>query len=298
MIKSKSNLLASILSFLFPGLGQYYKGWQEKGLLTYAVFVSLLCLLILFGLGTTFWQWVASFCFFMGFRIFSGVKAYSLETAAGQKPFPHWGVVLGAFLVISILISFVITKVSRSTESFKILTYTHKPSIQPHDVIVADVKAYRKEEPNYGDLVIFEDTTLSTYFSESVTSVFRVVGLPHDSIEVLNGVLYINGQAATQRPTGNRDTEDSLLVEFLEELPNGFVHRIYRNETYVQEDMGKVVVPPESYFLLGNNRDLASDSRYFGAISKKLIKGKVKFVLFGADLSRIAVDLSKSEKPR
>ena len=91
----------------------------------------------------------------------------------------------------------------------------------------------------------------------------RVIGLPGDSIEVKDDVLYINGKVYEEPYLeGNKDTNwlDTLTGDFtLEELT------------------GKATVPQHSLFVLGDNRLNSKDSRIFGFISDDSVIGEVKF---------------------
>lgn len=77
----------------------------------------------------------------------------------------------------------------------------------------------------------------------------RVVGLPGETVEIRNGIVYINGQA--------------LDEPYIDEAHN------QQKSTFAPR-----VVAGNNYFVLGDNRDNSSDSRYWGTVSKELIKGK------------------------
>ncbi|CAH0346680.1 signal peptidase I [Bacillus sp. CECT 9360] len=85
----------------------------------------------------------------------------------------------------------------------------------------------------------------------------RVIGLPGDTIEMKNDVLYINGKAF----------EEQYLNENKGEIPL---------ETTLTEDF-KVTVPEGSLFVLGDNRPSSMDSRIIGSISDDAVVGEVKF---------------------
>lgn len=79
----------------------------------------------------------------------------------------------------------------------------------------------------------------------------RVIALPGETIEVNNGVIYINGK------------------KLKDKYGSG-----------VTSDVGKMKVPEGEYFVMGDNRVVSADSRMFGTFSKKEIKGTTRFVLF------------------
>ena len=120
-------------------------------------------------------------------------------------------------------------------------------TIMVEDRIVAFRLSYFFSEPERGDIVIFRYPD-----NEEILYVKRVMGLPGDVLEIIDGTLYINGEA-------------------------------YENEEYLKEEMigsfGPYTVPDESYFMLGDNRNDSLDSRFWQNkyVSKDKILGKVIF---------------------
>ncbi len=95
----------------------------------------------------------------------------------------------------------------------------------------------------------------------------RVIGLPGDSIEMKNDVLYVNGKAYDEpylKPNKKTLTGGKLLTD---------------NFT-LKELTGESKVPKDSLFVMGDNRQNSRDSRYFGFISKSSVVGKVEFRYF------------------
>src|SRR5690606_2077813 len=112
----------------------------------------------------------------------------------------------------------------------------------------------------YGDIVVFtaSDGEMRTY---------RVVGLPNDKLELNNNIVTING--IQSRVTFVKDTtlneEDIPVSEFIEEFPNGQKHSIYKFQLPYDDaktTIKDIIVPAGHYYLLGDNRDNALDSRY------------------------------------
>ena len=132
-------------------------------------------------------------------------------------------------------------------EPFRIPASSMAPTVENGDYVMADTWYFAEADPNYGDLVVF-----NLPGDVDIKYLKRVVGLPGDTIEIRDDVLIRNGDAVEEpyvRLTGG-GPESS-------------------------RNFGPVVTPDGSYFVLGDNRHRARDSRYIGAIDRKLLHGLV-----------------------
>ena len=111
----------------------------------------------------------------------------------------------------------------------------------------------------------------------------RVVGVPGDTIEVRDGVLYLNGVKSAPEPyaqylaqyrypkgTGNISPE-----EYQKEWEARVLGQRYTD--FIRDNFGPVTVPAGYYMAMGDNRDRSCDSRYWGPVPENLIKGKAWF---------------------
>jgi signal peptidase I len=130
------------------------------------------------------------------------------------------------------------------------------PTFENGEYLLTDKISYKTGLPGRGDVVVFHAPD-SAQCPEGTGCDFikRIIGLPGDTIEVKNGSLYLNGEK---------------LSEVY--LPDDFVTRP-GNYTL----SGPVVVPEGNYFVVGDNRDHSSDSRFWGTVSFEKIVGKVFF---------------------
>lgn len=115
----------------------------------------------------------------------------------------------------------------------------------------------------------------------------RVVGIPGDTIEVVNGQVKINGQSPVE-PYVNQDSRDPdrqpgspkaklLTREKYQELWQ--THALDRAlEGTMRDQFGPVTVPERSFMVMGDNRDHSCDSRYWGPVELKYLKGRAWFI--------------------
>lgn len=116
-------------------------------------------------------------------------------------------------------------------------------------------------DPRRGDIMVFK-------YPDDPTKDFikRLVGQPGDTLEIRDKVVWING-----RPL------DEPYVRFMSDRirPRGWEEpNIFPAHAGNKDNFGPVIVPAGKYFMMGDNRDNSSDSRYWGFLDRELIKGK------------------------
>jgi signal peptidase I len=289
----RNPIIAFLFSILTPGLGQVYNGQPAKA----AIFLSLIFLLpFLFGLfrlGTSFQGFCTIvFCELL-LRIYVIIDA--LVFAVKQKDFElksynRWQFYLVSSVLIFML--FLLVDVSQLTglKTFIIPTTANEPRILVNDRAVADMRAYEDCEPEYGDFVVFDRA------GEFI--VFPVVALPGDTLEIINNKLVINGKACQYkllRTEAAKDLPGGAKQKYVYEeiLPNGIRHEIIQLDVQFDSTIANIpllVIPPDNYFVMGENRDNAFDSRYAGFVTKDKLAGELLFCYWGESSKRIGFD--------
>jgi len=135
-----------------------------------------------------------------------------------------------------------------------------------------------------GDVVVFRLPR-----DPSQTWIKRVIGLPGDKIRVREGQVLVNGVAIPQTPndlTQDHDAPDRTVMRVDERLPNGRAYLTYDGGPGQSgDDTGTYAVPPDHYFVMGDNRDNSLDSRFspasggVGLLPAENLVGRAKFVL-------------------
>jgi len=120
------------------------------------------------------------------------------------------------------------------------------PSLDDQERIFVNKFVYRIEAIQRGDIVVFRYPR-----DPSKSYIKRVIGLEGDHIRIDDGLVYVNGKA----------------------LDEDYVPGAYADDRSYPE----IVVPPHSYFVLGDHRSMSNDSRDFGPVNDNFIYGKAVF---------------------
>ena len=140
--------------------------------------------------------------------------------------------------------------------------------------------------PKRGDLVVFK-----TPSDNRTDYIKRLIGLPGDTIQFLDGELLINNKKILRKKIENNQIIrcGNFLLEtntFIETLPNGKEHLATYKKIGTLQNSKMFKVPKDHYFLLGDNRDCSKDSRYLdsvGYVNNLNLVGEAKLIFFSND---------------
>ena len=164
---------------------------------------------------------------------------------------------------------------SAEWETFQAASGSMKPTIEPDACLIVQHDAETKR----GDIIAFRHPT-----RPDTTMIFRLIGLPGDTIAITNGQVILNGTALPQTPAPTYtqhmqpeadiglaprclapadSAEPCLIPRFAETLPDGTSYdNLDLKPDGAGDFMAEIKVPPGQVFVLGDNRDNAMDSRY------------------------------------
>jgi signal peptidase I len=136
-------------------------------------------------------------------------------------------------------------------------TSAMSPTIRKGDCVVMEGISYKLQPPTRGDLLIFRTGDIPS-IREDTLYVKRLVGLPGERLRIREGELLVN-----DRPMRLLDAEKKPIR--------------YLNAALLSQPAQEITVPPDSYFVLGDNSANSADGRYWGFVPKRAVLGRVWF---------------------
>lgn len=156
--------------------------------------------------------------------------------------------------VESILIAICLALFIRAfiVQAFKIPTGSMRPTLMENDRIFVNKFIYRFREPQRGDIIVFRDVE-----NKKKDLIKRLIAKEDDAIEISNGRIIIDDKIIDNPP----------ISEFY-----------YYNRGDFGKEGIKIIVPKDSFFVLGDNSASSKDSRYWGFVPKRHLIGKAMVV--------------------
>lgn len=268
MTKSKTNSrkwwAAGLLSYLVPGLGQIYNGQVTKGLLFYCLYSLWGSIVFISALKTMkrafsgFHVFLLFFSLLISFAAFIFIITDAIISAKKQKKiyqlkkYNQWHIyLLAIFISLSVSLSLKITIRSIILKPYRIPTASMSPTLLPGDYIMSNKLFFCKHNPECGDMAVFTNPA-----NEKMEWIKRIIGLPDDTLEIRNKIVFINSSPLDEPYTAFINSKN--LPEDEDKMDN----------------FGPVVIPENQYFMLGDNRDNSLDSRHFGPVERYRLTGK------------------------
>ncbi len=141
-----------------------------------------------------------------------------------------------------------------------------------------DLRVPGYSEPRLGDVLVFDP-----HHVDSLKLVKRLVGMPGDTLEMRDRVLYRNGERVDEPYARDSGFEDEYRPEMRWQdrfLLDGVDRSQYRP---TRNSWGPIAIPEGMYFMLGDNRDESLDSRYWGLLDGERFEGRVSFIYYSYD---------------
>ena len=184
----------------------------------------------------------------------------------------------------AVTILFLLFGTTTLCQAFVIPTGSMEDTLRIGDHLLVDKLAYAPagqisrhllpyQEPKHGDIIVFRYPP-----DVSQTLVKRLIGMPGEHIRITDGVVYRNGKRLNEPYVYHKYAYDPMSDNFPWPCCRPVKEESARTaqQRMLEENVsaGKIIVPPNQYFAMGDNRDNSSDSRYWGFVPRENITGK------------------------
>jgi signal peptidase I len=212
--------------------------------------------------------------------------------AAPPKSFSRWLWEWAKSIFVALIIWFVLRALL--IEAFRIPSSSMEHTLLVGDFLFVNKALYGAEvpvvharlpairEPQRLDIVVFDSKT-----QEGVKVVKRLIGMPGDTLEMKHAVLYRNGEAQPEPYIQHIDSLSDPIEPEMKAWQVGYLLPSVDRDDYhpSRDNWGPLVVPAGQYFVMGDNRDNSYDSRYWGFVDRRVIRGRPLFVYYSFDHS-------------
>jgi signal peptidase I len=224
-------------------------------------------------------------------RVNGGLMSEEVREHKQKKSFyKEW---IEPFLIAAVIALFIRQFV---VEAFKIPSGSMIPTLTIGDHLLVnkfiygpripftDKRIFTWEKPKRGEIIVFKYPE-----NEKKNFIKRVIGVPGDKIQIINGKLILNDQympitpVESQEP-GKNDPEPVFAEpRIFDEQLGAVTHRIQYLTDQSQKNFGPEFVPSDSVFVMGDNRDNSQDSRVWGFVKFEKILGRAFIIYWSWD---------------
>lgn len=302
---------ATIAVMLSPIIGMLYLNKGKLALIYLSLTAATIALDTIFEYYSTPYREMLSNQITLILTLFGAVHCYKLAkipftNATKIRWYAHFaaGISILTLYFIITLITIIYPIRVLLYEPFHIPSESMLPTLHIEDYLFADKSAYgytRYSLPfnlpiitdrilrtpiQRGDIVIFDLPK-----NPDINYIKRIIGLPNETIQIKNGIVYIDGKELLQTLISSGSVNQKNIVTLKETLPEGQTHLILSEaESTPTDNTAPVKIPEGHYFVMGDNRDHSQDSRVIGTIEEKFIIGKAKIRYYKGDTQNFSFE--------
>ena len=207
------------------------------------------------------------------------------EVVAEEKPRETTVEFLASLAELLIVVLFIMTFV---LQNFEIPSSSMEDTLLIGDHVFVNREQFAPPTRWMGPLMPYRDihrNDIAVFLSPEQKGLFlvkRIVGIPGDRIHLRDGTVYRNGEKLDEPYVRHKETDFNPYRDNFPAVPPTEMYGV-RNQQWQQEfrshlEGDDIVVPPDSYFAMGDNRDVSYDSRYWGFIPRKNVIGRPMFI--------------------
>jgi signal peptidase I len=170
-------------------------------------------------------------------------------------------------------------------EGYRVPTGSMEETILPGEFLLAEKFTYglripftdnrllALDRPSRGEIIVFRNPT------EGPNLIKRCIAVGGDTVEIRNKQLFVNGTAISEPYKTLSDSQvipapHRFRLAHRDAYQQAWIDRRFQNLDWIRDNFGPVVVPPGNLFMMGDNRDNSADSRFWGPLDERLIKGR------------------------
>lgn len=297
----RKPLAAALLSVAAPGLGHIYCGRLVKGLILFFASFAFAPVIVTIAHNSASTAMlvavISSILIMLAIIVYAIVDAAMTARRIGPQYQPkeyNRGVIYLLFIVVSVTYpaNWANTIRDHVLHPFKIPSQSMAPGILPGDRIFLNKAIYKTRAPDRGDVIIFPNPDdRRIYFMK------RIVALPGETIEIIDGAIYIDGVPLEYRPMDPGPTlnfKPKEKVQILDEV-NGDAHYPIMVDQEGAVNYPKTKIPHGYCFVMSDNRVFKGrdgdrsktfprlgDSRHFGPIPLADVQGRLDYIYWSA----------------
>ena len=269
--------VAVVLSLLATGLGHLYAGQPRLALLRYATAaaVGLVAIVLVLNVPMGMLAIVVGFGVWIWIAVDAGRHARNAPRDFVLRRYNRWYVYI-ALMIVSGLLSEI---PKQFFEAFRIPSGAMEPALMVGDWIFVR-KGPLRDPPAVGRIIVFRSREAEY---AGVAFVKRVVGMPGDTVRMERGALYRNGVRPAEvigAPSGDEEGYTDPLMRWQRRYVVGVDTTQYMPTS---RTWGPIVVPRDSFFVMGDNRDMSRDSRWYGLVGAGQIFASPHSVYYSYD---------------
>jgi len=189
-----------------------------------------------------------------------------------------WTKQLGIALILALMIK------TSIVEAYKIPSSSMENTLLVGDFLLAnkfiygmrlpipftDIKLPAISEPKQGDIIIFKypGDPRNNFVGKGTNYIKRCIAVEGQKVKIVNKQVYVDGKPMEFPPFGQLDTT-KILAHYRDRFEWG---------PYNRDNMPEITVPKDKLFMMGDNRDNSSDSRFWGYVDRKDVLGKAMII--------------------
>ena len=212
------------------------------------------------------------------------------EVMANERPHESLVEFLASMAELLILVLFIMTFV---LQNFEIPSSSMEDTLLIGDHVLVNREQFAPPTRWMGPLLPYRDVRrndIVVFLSPEEHGLFvvkRIIGVPGDRIHLRDGAVYRNGEKLDEPYVRHKEEDYNPYRDDFPAVPATESYGV-RNEKWAQElpshlEGGDIVVPPGSYFAMGDNRNVSYDSRYWGFIPRQNVIGRPMFIYWSFD---------------